>query len=467
MNGLSVSFHKLIIYSIPFLILSTVWYNSLNDFFFWDTVQLGSKQAHFFYPDIKGLILPKDIDSGHFPLFGMYIAFWWNIFGKTLVISHLAMLPWILFLSIGIVKLSSIFLEKRHLLFGVLLLSIEPTLLAQTGLVSPDIILITCFIWSLVFYFTKNNASFSICLIVLSLISLRGLILTFCLFLYQIYDSFRKKERHIHIFSAFVPAFLINISFLIYHYFQTQWIGFHTSSPWAPSFHLVSIADIAKNILLFIWRIIDFGRIYIVAGCIFLGYFYRKKLTTQTYEIIKILLITGMIFFLLTIFFQSLTAHRYYMPLYIIFIILFVRLLFESGISIRMTNIIFLLGFLSLISGHFWKYPDQIAKGWDSSLAYKPVFSVYKDISKEMENQNITKNDVSSFFPLLSEEKYIFLNENPEKHSTWNNPTATYLLLSNIHNDAPDSLYQLYRKEEAIILKEKGGIWMALHKIKK
>ena len=151
MNGLSVSFHKLIIYSIPFLILSTVWYNSLNDFFFWDTVQLGSKQAHFFYPDIKGLILPKDIDSGHFPLFGMYIAFWWNIFGKTLVISHLAMLPWILFLSIGIVKLSSIFLEKRHLLFGVLLLSIEPTLLAQTGLVSPDIILITCFIWSLVF----------------------------------------------------------------------------------------------------------------------------------------------------------------------------------------------------------------------------------------------------------------------------------------------------------------------------
>jgi hypothetical protein len=467
MNNLSVSFHKLIIYSIPFLILSTVWYYSLDDFFFWDTVQLGSKQAHFFYPEFKGLILPKEIDSGHFPLFGIYISTWWKIFGKSLEVSHLAMLPWVVFLSIGIVKLSSIFLEKSHLLFGVLLLSIEPTLLAQTGLVSPDIILITCFIWSLVFYFTKNNASFSILLIVLSLISLRGLILTFCLFMYQMYESFRKKEGKINIFSAFVPAFLINLFFLINHYFQTQWIGFHTSSPWAPSFHLVSIADIAKNIILFVWRIIDFGRIYIVAGCIFLWYFYRKKLTTQTYEIIRVLLITGTIFFLLTIFFQSLTAHRYYMPLYIIFIILFVRLLSESGISKRMTNIIVLLGFLSLISGHFWKYPDHIAKGWDGSLAYKPVFSVYKDVSKEMENKNIPKKYVSSFFPLLSEQKYIFLNENREKHATWNNPAATYLLLSNIHNDAPDSLYQLYRKEKAIILKEKGGIWMALHKIKK
>ncbi|MEK7253678.1 MAG: hypothetical protein AAB316_02970, partial [Bacteroidota bacterium] len=67
-----------------------------NHPFFWDTIQLASKHAHFFYDtDFQSLILPENIDSGHPPAFGMYLALVWKIFGKTLTVSHFAMLPFL------------------------------------------------------------------------------------------------------------------------------------------------------------------------------------------------------------------------------------------------------------------------------------------------------------------------------------------------------------------------------------
>lgn len=52
------------------LLLATVKYP-----FFWDTVQLASKHAHFFYEtDFHSIILPNEIDSGHIPTLGIYLA---------------------------------------------------------------------------------------------------------------------------------------------------------------------------------------------------------------------------------------------------------------------------------------------------------------------------------------------------------------------------------------------------------
>jgi hypothetical protein len=78
--------------------------------FFWDTVQLASKHAHFFYEtDFRSIILPNEIDSGHIPTLGFYLALIWKIAGKTLMVSHLSMLPFV----IGIVC-QTIILVRRH-----------------------------------------------------------------------------------------------------------------------------------------------------------------------------------------------------------------------------------------------------------------------------------------------------------------------------------------------------------------
>ena len=66
-------------------------------FFFWDTVQLASQHAQFFLENgFSTFLLPDEMDSGHPPTFGFYLALVWRVFGKTLSISHLAMLPFLL-----------------------------------------------------------------------------------------------------------------------------------------------------------------------------------------------------------------------------------------------------------------------------------------------------------------------------------------------------------------------------------
>jgi hypothetical protein len=57
--------------------------------FFWDTIQLASKHAHWYFENnFRNFLLPNSIDSGHIPAFGMLLAFAWKIFQKSLNQPH-------------------------------------------------------------------------------------------------------------------------------------------------------------------------------------------------------------------------------------------------------------------------------------------------------------------------------------------------------------------------------------------
>ena len=81
----------------PVLILFTgLTFLVVDHFFFWDTIQLASIPAHFYYENnFSKLFLPMQNDTGHVPIFGAYLALIWTIFSKSLFISHIAMLPFI------------------------------------------------------------------------------------------------------------------------------------------------------------------------------------------------------------------------------------------------------------------------------------------------------------------------------------------------------------------------------------
>lgn len=96
-----------IVYFFLFAIYASLVLGTMNFSFFWDTVQLGSKHAHYFYENnFKSLTLPNDIDSGHIPALGLYLAIVWKIFGKSLAISHIAMLPFVLGIFYQTIQLS-------------------------------------------------------------------------------------------------------------------------------------------------------------------------------------------------------------------------------------------------------------------------------------------------------------------------------------------------------------------------
>jgi hypothetical protein len=96
--------------SLPFYLIFLILLSATVSYpFFWDTIQLASKQAHFFYETgFHSIILPNEIDSGHIPSLGIYLALLWKIMGKSLIVSHLAMLPFVM----GIV-FQSILLVRR------------------------------------------------------------------------------------------------------------------------------------------------------------------------------------------------------------------------------------------------------------------------------------------------------------------------------------------------------------------
>ncbi|HXA01125.1 MAG TPA: hypothetical protein VNW99_04000, partial [Cytophagaceae bacterium] len=107
----------------PFLFfyLSLTFFVSGNSFF-WDTIQLGSSQAHWFYDnDFQYFFLPGNIDSGHPPLFGFYLAILWKFFGRTLEVSHFAMLPFLFGIVIQIYILLKKFFEEKYIVFILLL----------------------------------------------------------------------------------------------------------------------------------------------------------------------------------------------------------------------------------------------------------------------------------------------------------------------------------------------------------
>ena len=121
------------------LVFLLVFLNRENSFF-WDTIQLASEHGSYYYNNnFSKLLLPVELDSGHIPAFGMYIALIWKIFGKSIEISHLAMLPFAFGIVWQLNNLCKRFIQKKYVGIALILVLIDATLMSQITLVSPDV----------------------------------------------------------------------------------------------------------------------------------------------------------------------------------------------------------------------------------------------------------------------------------------------------------------------------------------
>ncbi|MEZ5059739.1 MAG: hypothetical protein R2879_22120 [Saprospiraceae bacterium] len=273
-----------ILFGIIILIQLMVSLYFLDVPFFWDSVQLASKQAHFFYENgYQSFILPKEIDSGHPPFFGVLLSLAWSIFGKSMVVSHLIILPFVigsLFLAFQLGK-SYLENEIRALFFPLLLLT-DPVLGSQSIMVSPDVILVFGFLLTWLGIRKRKSLLIITGVILLGLISMRGMMCAAGLFFFSLFPNFQSFPSLKTLFKKvlpFLPGGFIGIGFLVYHYLHTNWIGFHPESPWANSFTGEGLAQIPKNAIILMWRIADFGRValLLVIGSIFAWYIFKQK----------------------------------------------------------------------------------------------------------------------------------------------------------------------------------------------
>lgn len=458
MNAEKKSVVILIAFSAMIAILSQ------NNAFFGDMVQFGSRHSHFFFENnFSSLWLPNSLDSGHPPIFGMYIAICWKIFGKSLAVSHWAMFPFLVLIVFGIPRLLKKYVSESNLILASIIFFLEPTLLAQATLTSPDIVLVSFFLWAFIFYTEEKYFLLALTLIPMSFISLRGMMMLFSFFIAILIHQRKIEKKYI---LTFAPAVGICFYWLFRHYQLFQWIGFHSDSPWASSFQSVGITQMIKNFMLMIWRWIDFGRVsfWIILSVFFIIHLRKKSLFNKTQKFpLIVLLSSAVVFTINTIFADGLIGHRYYMPIYFVALIFSFQLI---ELYARRKQLMYGIILASFFIGANFTYPNKIAMGWDATPAHRPYYKLRLKAIDYLKKNNIPLSSVGAGFPSLDSREYLELNGDTSAFQSYANPNNRYILWSNVFN-YPDYLQDSIAKIKPIYAEENNGIFMKIIPLKK
>ena len=434
--------------------------------FFWDTTQLGSQHAHFFYENhFKSIWLPDEMDSGHPPFFGFYLAAVWSFFGKSLTVSHFAMLPFLWGIIVQTYILGKKWLDTQAVLL-LPFLFVNPILASQSILISPDIPLVFFFLWALngVFYQNKKYIAFGV--LGLAAISMRGMMSAAALGIFELilYFQWQKQDFVKRLWVWILPYLggaLFALLFLIGHYNVKGWIGFHTGSVWAGAFERVDFQGFIRNVVVLIWRFLDFGFLFV---WLFLGIGVWKN--AQKYFYFFALLGVLMLFLCPSlVLFKGLLTHRYLLPIYMILLFLSIKIIVDT--FPKNAKIYLFALWLGLFSGNFWIYPQPIATGWDATLGHLPYYDLRQEMILFIDNEHITYENIGTAFPLLRPHKLIDLDKNGV-FAPFDSSKNTYVLWSNISNDfsAEDLIFLNTRAEKVKILRG-GQVEMILYKIKR
>jgi hypothetical protein len=512
---LSLIFHRKIVLC-SLLVALTICFYSQKFPFFWDSIQLGSKHAHFFYQNgLKWAILPPDIDSGHHPVFGYYLALCWTLFGKSLAVSHWAMFPFLFGIPYFTFRIAEKKIGIQWAFWLLPMVLLDPVLLGQMVMVSPDVCLLCFFLMALnsilylkeILFFQKigflreeheKDILFSekigcqvglmLGILGLCLISMRGMMVAASLGAYMCLEIFLEKEKSNYWEKfkkvlPFAPGYFAGLLFLIWHKNQVGWIGFHPNSSWAPAFQSVDFQGFKKNILVLGWRFLDFGRVgvwlillwviirqkrHFLKKCLFYTskiFKLKNQIHAENVSSLGVLFIVCCIFLLPSaLLYFNLSSHRYFLVLFWLLHFLVIYWIVKLNLSDFKKKIALTLIAISLATGNLWINPIGISMDWDATLAHVPYHQARTEMLDFIALENIKHADIGTSFPNYNLTAMTDLKENgkglfSEKDFSKNN----YILWSNVFNDFSKEEYELLKNEWKLVKTvEKRGVLMQL-----
>lgn len=439
--------------------------SSLNNIYFWDTIQFGSRHAHWFFEhDFEYFFLPDNIDSGHPPGFGMFIAFMWTLFGKSLLVSHLVMLP---FLLLAVYWANKIGNQMIGLDWGVLypiFLIANANILGHAILISPDLLVVSFFLGILYAHLKSKPKLKAVLVILLACISLRGMMLAFAFFVFELWYFKRKDIKAISLqLWPYLPGGIVGLAYLIAHYFHKSWLVFHVDSPWAGSFESAEFTGMMKNLVILAWRFLDFGNIFLWIGLAVLIWFLKRAFFQNNRRLILLIIVLTVLTALPLINYTGLTQHRYLLTIYILLGFLFLSALSQWKTGRRAKIILSSLILTGMLSGHFWVYPISISQGWDTTLAHVPYYELREEAKSYLKLHNIDEQEVGTVFPAKTQNKYLYLNDDVSGFKELDFQNDHYVLYSNIYNDFTDTqLKSLFETWNINLALKKRGVQMIL-----
>lgn len=323
-----------------------------------------------------------------------------------------------------------------------LVLFFNPIFLGHSMLVSPDNLLVFLLLVAINGIIKRKSWLLVLGTVLLVAVSMRGMMVVLSLSIaILLWKKLDGKKGAIEDFLLFVPAGICALSFLSAHYIHNSWIGFHGDSPWRESFNIISLSAYFKNLLIIIWRLVDFGNVFIVSSLGFILYKSKGQVKNISF-FTAFLLAFALVFVLPLASFKYLTAHRYFMPIYLITSLAFVSWMVEKKFW-RLGGFILLL----LFSGNWWIYPRNFSQGWDVSLAHQPFYGLVEEMNSYISEQGIDVDEVGTEFPLKSASKYLYLDEDYPEYGESRVGEKRYILYSKVINDYKLEDFQRLEKE--------------------
>lgn len=427
--------------------------------FFWDSIQLVSKQATHIYTS-GNLLLPDEIDSGHPPGFSAYVSLYWKVFGRNLFASHLSMLPILVVLFYQLIALCQK-LSSRYWYYLLVVVLVEPVFLGQLCLVSPDVALLAFLLLMVNSLITYQRKYLLLTILLLSIISTRAWMIVIAVFFVDFFHLSKGRSLKDRLYST-IPYVLGSIPaqiYLITHYISKGWVGYHKDSPWIESLTIVPIKQMIFNIGILGWRLLDYGRFAIWLLLFQQIYANRKNLAALIQrEKTLLLLWLGCIIILMPAIISrnGIIAPRYLLPGIVFFNLWVVKGLFPDELKVTTGKLTaYVVVVVSLLIGSFWVYPFKIAQAWDAT----PIHVIYHSHESKalswFEKERVNLQDVGTVFPSIGPVDYRKLNGNRQGFVE-SNLTNDYLLISSVHNDWQFDSFTSLEKKYTLEIEWKG-----------
>ena len=442
-----------------------IWYFS-DAVFFWDTVSQASKRGNFYYQtNFQYLILDPALDSGHPPFFNILVALSWTIFGRTLFVSHFLMLPFVLGIVWQIYRLiRNVFPENyRRLIFLIALA--DTTFLAQTILISPDIVMLFGFLLCLNAIVEHEKWQLIAGSFLMPFVSIRGILLLSTIGLiflfWQIITQRQNTTTQQALIKAikksflyFLPVGLCLIAYLTYHYVATGWLISSPNPEWIGHRQPNDAYHIARNIGLIGWRFLDNGRFVM---SLLLVFFLVKMLKNRQAIAAEgqFLLLSFFAFFLIFapifIFFSVAINNRYLLPVFLLLHLLVAYFLLHSGYKNFLVKTGLWIALLALWTGSFWIYPKHIAQGWDGTLAHLPYYDLREKMIHYIEKESIPLSVIGTEFPNIGALDYYDLSGRKEGFAEKDFANNQYIFYATVMNDFTDEELRALEEDWQIV----------------
>ena len=356
----------------------------------------------------------------------------------------------------------------------------DPVMAGQQALISPDTLVVCGFLMAVEGVFSKHKMLLAFGILLLCASSMRGMMTAAALFVWCL--ALRHPFLRTHLpatdptrraLVGFLPGFAFAAWFLWWHHWATGWTGFHSGSPWAQAFERTNPAGFVKNTAIVCWRFLDFGRVFewlVLVALLWktpLGkvFWFKKKgdraAPLPPHPATLLVLCCCLAVFLLpsSLIYQNLSAHRYFLPLFIVLHLIVFQLLTTKRKSFCLGLVL-----LGLLSGNCWIYPRGISMDWDSTLAHRPYHALRAEAVHWLTARGIAFSTVGSAFPNLNTGENLLLNGDERRFSDKDFAKNSYIFTSNIFNDFSESDYAQLEKEWRVAKRfEKNGVWIEIY----